>query len=184
MKKSHNGDIESLIIEHTRYLYKLAYRLTGIRESAEDLVQDLFVNLCPNDEVLRDVQHPRAWLTTVLYRAFIKNVRRENRSPFRQYRTYRCQAEEHCSNYIVENTVCEQQGPEGQTAQSQLKEHLAAALNKINEDQRSVLILHDVEGYTLLELEAMMEVPVGTLKSRLHRARNKLEGLLKPKNLL
>lgn len=51
-------------------------------------------------------------------------------------------------------------------------------LEHLNEDQRTLLTLHDIEFYTLAELETILETPLGTLKSRLHRARARLRGLL------
>ena len=57
-------------------------------------------------------------------------------------------------------------------------EQVSRALNELNANQRSLIILHDLEGYTLSELETMLETPIGTLKSRLNRARAKLRELL------
>ncbi|NOQ68906.1 MAG: hypothetical protein GQ573_02150, partial [Gammaproteobacteria bacterium] len=60
-----------------------------------------------------------------------------------------------------------------------LQNRLQEALNQLNEDQRALMILHDVEGYTLNEIHTMHDVSIGTLKSRLNRARSRLRELLK-----
>jgi len=57
-------------------------------------------------------------------------------------------------------------------------QQIKAALDLLNRDHRAVLTLHDMEGYTLFELESLLEIPLGTLKSRLHRARAKLRKIL------
>jgi RNA polymerase sigma-70 factor (ECF subfamily) len=69
--------------------------------------------------------------------------------------------------------------PEKSMEHSFQSEQIEKALNKLSKDQRAVITLHDIEGYQLTELEVLLEVPLGTLKSRLHRARVKLRENLK-----
>ena len=66
------------------------------------------------------------------------------------------------------------------------REHINIALNKLKENHRLLVLLHDVEGYSMQEIAEMIEVPVGTIKSRLSRARNNLREILnkmEPKNV-
>ena len=55
------------------------------------------------------------------------------------------------------------------------QERLQQAFSRLNADQRALVALHDIEGYTLVELESILDAPIGTLKSRLHRARKQLK---------
>jgi len=64
--------------------------------------------------------------------------------------------------------------PERQAIGSQLRDQLLCAIALLNEDQRAVILFHDVEGYTLEELSVVLNQPLGTLKSRIHRARARL----------
>ena len=68
--------------------------------------------------------------------------------------------------------------PESQILNSEALERVEQALFELNEDQRILVVLHDVEGYKLTEIQQMLDIPIGTLKSRLHRAREQLKKLL------
>ena len=158
---------EALLRPHVEHLYHLGYRLTGNRDDAEDLVQELLTKLYPRREELAGLEHLRAWLSRSLYNLFIDGTRRAARTP---------SADEDITEY--ELPADSAQGPEAETARSQADRKLWAALDQLSPEHRSVLILHDMEGYGLGELELMLETPVGTLKSRLHRARNRMRELL------
>jgi RNA polymerase sigma-70 factor (ECF subfamily) len=158
----------ALLRPHVEYLYRMAFRFCGSREDAEDLVQDVLLKLYPRTGQLAEVDNLRSWLTTVLYRQFIDRTRHVNRSP-------------------VQLADCDEQidspdnpgaGPERVTEQEHEIDQVQAALSRLNEDQRILVVLHDIEGYRLTELQQMLHVPLGTLKSRLHRARGQLKKFL------
>jgi RNA polymerase sigma-70 factor (ECF subfamily) len=117
----------------------------------------------------------RSWLVKVLYNTFIDQQRRASRSPLRLLRLNYNEE----SHDILESVPTEQSGPEENSMQSQRRTRLLRAINSLNKNQRYVCLLHDVEGYTFSELEEILDTPIGTLKSRLHRARENLRKLLK-----
>ncbi len=80
---------------------------------------------------------------------------------------------------ILEGFRDENPDPAGANDAAILQDRLQRSLNQLNEDQRILVILHDVEGYTLQEIHTMYDVSIGTLKSRLNRARSRLRELLK-----
>jgi len=172
MKPSQN--IDELIIEHMNYLYRIAFRLTGCSYSSEDIVQDLFVNLSPKDIDSKTLKNPRAWLATILYRTFIKHHRREKRSPISRHNTVFVNE----NNAFMDEIASSSPGPAELAEQSRLQTQLMNAVYSLNEKYRTVVVLHDVEGYTLQELQQITDTPLGTLKSRLHRARLKLQVIL------
>jgi len=179
-----DSSIETLIIENTQYLYKFAYKLTGSKASAEDLVQELFVTLSPDIQNIEHVRHPRAWLSTILYRLFVKNWRIEKRSPIVKLQGDQIASESGFGEAdSIANAVAPGHGPHEKLEQDDLRKMLLSAIDKLNKDQQELITLHDAEGYTLPELEQILGIPLGTLKSRLHRARSKLEHLLKKKEL-
>ncbi len=71
--------------------------------------------------------------------------------------------------------------PDNDLEQSRNNMALWLSINSLPEDQRDVVILHDMEGYPLREIETILDCPIGTLKSRLHRARRRLRNDLKGK---
>jgi RNA polymerase sigma-70 factor (ECF subfamily) len=160
---------EELVRPHLTYLYRLAYRFCGNQDDAEDLVQDLLVKLYPRQADLEKVEKLRPWLVTSLYRMFVDGTRRKARSPLEL-------VENEAALYeTVANSDCT---PDMALAEDQRIDQIQAAFNRLSEDHRILLTLHDIEGYRLVELESMLEVPVGTLKSRIHRARAKMRELL------
>ena len=170
-----NIAFELILRPHLKYLFKISYRFTGNKSDAEDLVQDLLVKLYPKMDELRDVQQMRPWLLRVLYRQFIDNTRKQKHSPLRLVSRPLNKEKESSNDQIVDTAP----SPEKNMENSFLSEQIEKALNKLSKDQRAVITLHDIEGYQLTELEVLLEVPLGTLKSRLHRARAKLRENLK-----
>lgn len=166
---------EHLVRPHLKPLFRLAYRLTRSREDAEDLIQELLLKLYPRRQKLTEVERLRPWLTRILYRLFIDNHRRYLRSPLHLAVDY---APEMQNSDPIDNLAGKGGDPEQDTEQTVLIRHLLNAIDRLSEDHRLVLSLHDVEGYTLEEMEAILDCPIGTLKSRLHRARARLRELL------
>jgi RNA polymerase sigma-70 factor (ECF subfamily) len=166
-------NFEDLMRPEVDYLYRLAWRFTGSVADAEDLVQDVLIKLFPRTGELLDIERLRPWLARVLYHQFVDSVRRQVRSPIVEL----AQGAEPEDNPL-DALSTPNDGPEDQAERSGLRERLLRALDRLNPEQRAVVTMHDVEGYSLEELETMLETPLGTLKSRLHRARQRLRALL------
>ncbi|HEB55464.1 MAG TPA: RNA polymerase sigma factor [Gammaproteobacteria bacterium] len=155
---------------HLQRLYRLAYRFTGQRADAEDLVQDVVVKLYPRLQEMQKIEQLGPWLARVLYRHFVDRLRSSQRSPLHLVTEDEPALDEHRS---------EAPDPATNTESELLQTRLQSALDQLNDDQRALVILHDIEGYTLNEIHSMYDVSVGTLKSRLSRARGRLRELLK-----
>ena len=167
-KRSEHDQFEQLLQPHLKQLYKLAYRFTRERNDAEDLVQDVLLKLYPRLQEIQAIESLGPWLARVLYRHFIDRLRSRKRSPL---------------HYVgdddsIDDQVDEGSGPAGHFDQIALLHRLQRSLDQLNEDQRALVILHDVEGYTPKEIHFMHDVSIGTLKSRLSRARTRLRELL------
>ena len=172
--RSQPVDFEDLVRPHVDHLYRLAFRFTGSREDAEDLVQDLLVKLYPRRDELARVERLRPWLTRVLYRQFVDQNRKRGR--LRLLDPAGPDGEEGSDPF--DRMASEAPDPETETSATLARKRLETALEQLSRDQRAVVALHDMEGYTLVELAETLEVPTGTLKSRLHRARARLRALL------
>jgi RNA polymerase sigma-70 factor (ECF subfamily) len=157
-------------------MYRFAFRLSGQQQDAEDLVQDVVVKLYPRLEELESIQQLRPWLNRVLYRQFIDSVRRKGR-----------QADSPLSSFDapdVENWVDSQYAdlPDitEQLDSSSMGVVLGRALSEMSPDQRTLLLLCDVDGWGQEDVAAVLDIPLGTVKSRLHRCRaalrKKLQG--------
>jgi len=161
---------EKQIRPHLTTLYQYAYRLCGHPDDAEDLVQDLLINLYNKDIDLRSLKKAKTWLLKSLYHQFIDFTRKQKRNPS-------------VPNFEDETDNLNQQvdaahTPYQSVEQARLGEKLENALNELPTEQKMLILLHDVEGHTLVEIAEIMDTPLGTLKSRLHRTRKALRTVL------
>lgn len=172
-KKNTHTEFENLIQPYLEGLYRLAYRFSGNQHDAEDLIQDLLLKLYPRFSELTSIENPRSWMSRVLYNLFIDKQRQLSRTPaIASEQDPDLQPLEH-QNWLSK--------PEDDLNNLLIQKHISKAMNSLNADQRSLIVLHDIEEFTLPELSAMLDTPVGTLKSRIHRARAKLREKLSKK---
>jgi RNA polymerase sigma-70 factor (ECF subfamily) len=158
---------EALVGPHVEPLYRVARRYTGSGDEAEDLVQELLTRLYPRRGELASVRELRPWLLRSLHNLFIDRQRQRARRPWTE-------GGEGEGEAGVEGLASPEPGPAARVENQLTAERLQGALMGLNPDQRAVVTLHDIEGYTLEELATVLAAPVGTLKSRLHRARAQL----------
>lgn len=170
------AEFDQLLREHVPVLYRSAYRWTGSADRAEDLVQELLVRLYPKLDELRLLDRVRPWVLRVMYRIFVDQLRRERSSPvqFGADSLDDVGAGEEDDDRFTDPSA----GPPQLVEQQLTQERIAAAWVHLGEEHRVVLAMHDIEDYSLPELSQIMDIPLGTLKSRLHRARAKLRELL------
>lgn len=172
-KRSAASKFEELMRPQVEFLHRLAWRFTGSTADAEDLVQDVLLKLYPRSEELAGIERLRPWLAKVLYRQYVDFVRQRARSPVA------APAEDgQVADDVLAALAAAQDGPDGEVERGELRARILAALEQLNPEQRAVVVMHDVEGYTLEELEPILGAPLGTLKSRLHRARQRLRAHL------
>lgn len=167
-------EFDHLLREHVPALYRSAYRWTGAADRAEDLVQEVLVRLYPKLDELRRLDRIRPWVLRVMYRIFVDQVRRERSSPVRFGAAPPDNGAEVDSQELIDPSA----GPAELVEQEFTQERVMAAWETLGEEHRVVLSMHDIEDYSLPELAQIMDVPIGTLKSRLHRARTRLRALL------
>lgn len=158
---------------HLDRLYRLAFRLTGAQSDAEDLLQDVLVKLYERRDELSSITDLGPWLGRVLYNRFIDDARKHARRRL---------------TAIDPDTLgsadgdCEcdcEFGPPDVIAETQFSiMQVQQAVAALSIEHRTVLLMHDAEGYKIHEIQTITGTPVGTLKSRLHRARARLRGLL------
>ena len=170
-KKSAESRFSEQIRPHLQNLYRQAYRLTQDQDDAEDLVQDFLLRLFEKQIDLSEIENPSTWLLRGLYNLFVDNYRKKSRLPVDD--------RELNSDEIIENIRGSSLTPEKQYIESFTQARLKTAITKLNPDQQALIALHDMEGHKLTELAEIFDTPLGTLKSRLHRARKDLRDLLK-----
>ena len=150
-----------LVRLHQRRAYLVARAIVTVHEDAEDAVQDGFVRAWQAIERFDPSQGFSAWLNRIVANAALDITRR------RKVRS-------------TEELTDALRAPFRDPAQdAELKSRLAEALAQIPERARSVIVMHDIEGFTHVEIGEMLGIPGGTARSDLHHARQKLRELLK-----
>lgn len=166
---------QRLVQPHLGSLFAFAWRLSGNREDAEDLVQDVVAKLYPRLEELESVDQLRPWLNRVLYRQFVDSVRRRGRQADRPFSDFGVR--DNPSDWL--DTVESDDGsPEWAVDRDRIGPLLDKAMEQLSPDQRTLLLLHDVDGWCQDDLAQVLDIAVGTVKSRLHRSRAMLKKYL------
>lgn len=166
-----NHAFDQLVRPHFERLYRLAFRLTGSNAEAEDLFQELLIKAFGKLDDLVDIEEPGAWLSRVMYNLFIDQHRR-----FARQRMHLVD-EGHLGGDGLAGLAGDDD-PVVNNERLQQFQRLDTALQQLSAEHRIVVLLHDTEGYKLQEIHELIGVPVGTVKSRLHRARARLREIL------
>lgn len=161
---------EELLSEHLDALHGTALRLCGgLRADAEDLLQEAALRAFRAFRELRDEDAARSWLFTILARTHLNRAR----TVARRRETFSGDLEEPAFESALESWQ-PSRTPEDLFEGRRLRERLTAALDALEPEMRAVVWLVDVEGFRQREAAAMLDIPGGTVASRLYRAHCKL----------
>lgn len=166
-------DFNDEIIPHLDALYNFGLRLTSDPNDAEDLVQDTIVKAYRFFSSYEKGTNAKAWLFRILKNSYINNYRKKSKKP--QEVDY----DEVATFYeTIRAERTETSDLEDKMFRELIDDELSEALDNIPEDFRTVVLLCDVEDFTYEEIANMLDVPIGTIRSRLHRGRNLLKAEL------
>lgn len=159
---AHRLAFELEALPHFREIHASAYRLTRRQGDAEDLAQDVFLQAWKSWHRYQRGSNCRAWLYKILWNVHHQKLRKKIPTPL---------GEE--GDRLLENLEARATTPAGIS-----DEEVAKALERLPEFHREIVLLSYVEGFTYQEIASILGVPVGTVMSRLFRARATLRGLL------
>ena len=164
---SKREEFESEALVHLDTLYNVALRLTSNAANAEDLVQDTVTKAYRSWEKYEKGTNCRALLVTIMRNTFINQFRRESKRPT----AVQFDSVEDVS--IFESV--QDRDPEGSFFRFIVDDEVKQAIQDLPEEFRIPVVLSDVEGMSYAEIAAILELPVGTVKSRLFRGRRRLQ---------
>ena len=156
---------EQVARDHGRFLYTVAYRLTGNHDDTQDLVQEVLLRVQRGLVTYRP-GNLSGWLSRITTNVFLDQVRATKRRP--------TEALPDDADRVIEGGLAADEA----LAAAQLPEHLQQALLALPVDYRAVVVLSDVVGLSYAEIGEALGVPVGTVRSRLHRGRLQLRTAL------
>ena len=163
------SEFEGVALVHLDLLYRAALRLTHNRAEAEDLVQETWLRALRHFDQFDPGSNCRAWLLTILRNAFLNRVRREGREILESDMA----ATEAGAARLEEASVA-RSSPEEDFFQTVLHGDVDRALKTLSLPFRLVVTLVDLEGLTYKEVAQVLDCPIGTVMSRLSRARQLL----------
>ncbi|MDB4835344.1 sigma-70 family RNA polymerase sigma factor, partial [Cyclobacteriaceae bacterium] len=161
---------EQEFLPHTDALHSFAYRLTREQNDANDLVQETFMKAYRFAQSFEQGTNAKAWLFRILKNTFINDFRKKSKEPSKvDYNEI--------ESFVNTEDVDTPPSFEVKAEESQylIGDEVANALNSLATEFRTILILSDLEGFKYDEMAKILDIPIGTVRSRLHRARNLLK---------
>ena len=162
------GAWETLMNTYAKRVFNMAYQFCGNREEAEDLTQDIFLKLHHALSKFDFQKNFTAWLLTLSKNYLIDEYRRT--------KWERTQRDEFDERVLAQSTLS---GPEDNLARKETQAIIWEGLNRLSSEMRMAVILRDLQGRSYEEMAEILDLPLGTVKSRVNRARLALAEVLK-----
>ncbi|MGE0395386.1 MAG: sigma-70 family RNA polymerase sigma factor [Kofleriaceae bacterium] len=160
-----------LLVLHRDRVFNITYRMLGNRSEAEDVAQEVFITVFKTIDSFRE----EAKFSTWLYRVAVNHTKNRIKYLARRHDRDRDELDESAHsqqvNGAVTGTPVRSAQPDKALASAQMEKLLQEAIDSLDEDQRAVVILRDVEEMSIEDICEITGLPDGTVKSRLHRAR-------------
>ena len=150
--------LEAAIEAHADSMYRVAFRLLGDREGADEIVQETFIGAWKGIGGLKDPKKIKSWLFGILRHQVYQAIKRSNRRP------------------KLEAFLQEPAAPDRNL--TELQQQVQLALGELEEEQRLPILLVSMEGWTTEEAAKLLGIPKGTVLSRLYRGRQRLKEIL------
>ncbi|NOJ95092.1 sigma-70 family RNA polymerase sigma factor [Corallococcus sp. CA049B] len=164
---------ESLVLQHQDRLYDFCFRMLGDREEAHDLVQEIFVSVHQNVRRFREDARLSTWLFRISKNHCLNRLK---------YLQRRGRGRSDVFDEVSAAAIAEGGGappqPDAALDAARERARVQRAISQLDPDARMLVALRDIEGLSYDEIVDITELPEGTVKSRLHRAREKLANLL------
>jgi RNA polymerase sigma-70 factor (ECF subfamily) len=175
LDKAHLDKIfEEEFLPHANALKTFAFHLTFNDEEANDLVQETFFKAYKFIDKYQEGTNAKAWLFKILKNAYINEYRKRSKRPvkvdYEEVTAYHEGEDDRVTGYLdLREDIFK----------AMMGDEVTQALNSLPLDFRTVILLCDIEGFTYEEISKIIDVPIGTVRSRLFRARNLLKEKLK-----
>lgn len=174
-----NHDFEQQLTGVLDRLYAAALRMTKNRPDAEDLVSEAVTKALKNKDSLQDPASFRGWIFRILTNTFLSNCRK--RKNFTEIGLPDSDPDSNNEDFWLFDRLHQPfllfwgSNPEQEFLNNMLRDDLCRALDQLKEEYRVIVLLSDVQGFSYPEIADILEIPVGTVRSRLSRARSRLQ---------
>ncbi len=171
-------EFEQTALEYIDSLFNVAMKMTGNREEAEDLVQETYLKMHRFSHTFMEGTNLKAWLFKILRNSFNNVYRKKTREPHEVRYDYEIE------DFFLYNKTSSVQRNNGSVSEKKLniddylEDEVKFALDNLPQDFREVVLYSEIEGLSYEEISDVIGCPIGTVKSRLYRARKLLQKLL------
>jgi len=169
-------EFKALVFPHLEALHRVAIRLTRDHGESEELVAETILKACENFRKLRDQTRVKQWLLRILSNTFVSQCRVRHRHQEAQY-----EEESEDGGYfslydqLTQSFLVLWGNPEREVVNKLMDEDIQRAISELPEEFRLAVVLCDVEGLRYREIAQILEIPIGTVRSRLARGRALLQ---------
>jgi RNA polymerase sigma-70 factor (ECF subfamily) len=167
-------EFEARLVESSRLVFRVAFSVLRQREDAEDVAQDAFAKAHRSFSQLRDRERFRAWLVRMTWRMALDRQRANRRRLAREVPVVGSLTGSGSVEPGLSNRLQAEATPDALVAQERA-DHLWTAIDALPEKLRLVVVLAGIEGHDMREVASLLDVPEGTVKSRLFLARKQLK---------
>ena len=166
-------DFTTETLPHENALYNYALKISGNTDDAQDLVQETYYKAYRHFDKFQSGTNSKAWMFMILKNTFINDYRKSIREPYKlDYEQIQNFYENIKSDRAQENNL------DSDYYNNLLDDELTEAIDQLPTKMREVFLLCDLEGYSYEETAELVDCPIGTVRSRLHRARHMLQEIL------
>ena len=177
LKQAAKGDMkafEVLITRHEKFIYNIALRIMGNTEDAKDITQETIIKIYRNLSSCADIEHMRAWVVRITHNTCMDEFRRRKGKMTESYDAVVALGDDIAERQIVDPAS----GPEALLLRKEMAGLLQKGLDCLSEQHRALVVLRDIQGLSYEEIAQAMDIPLGTVKSRISRGRSALKKIL------
>jgi len=172
IKRAQQGDgksIEELLIAYEKKVYNIAYRFMGNEADAYDMAQESLIKIYRGIATFKGESSLSSWIYRLTVNTCMDGLRKRKNTPV-------------SLEYSIEKGVAFEDDytdtPEAQALSLERSEDIQKAINILSENYKAVILMRDIDGFSYEEISQMLDISVGTVKSRINRGRQKLKELL------
>ncbi len=174
LKQRDERAFNRLVLDYEKQVYRLVWRMLGNQQEAEDMTQEVFVQVWKSIDTFRGDSKLSTWL----YRIALNLTKNRNKYLSRRLHKSHSPLDESEPDESLQGaqgrTSGEIRRPDWEAIGNETERVVAMSLHSLDEEYREILVLRDVENLSYEEVGAITNLPAGTVKSRLHRARSLL----------
>jgi len=177
-RKAADGDRDAfnqLVLSYEKKVFNIAYRMCGNYEDASELAQEAFIKVFKSIDSFRADSEFGTWIYRITVNVCLDYSRKQKNN---NKMVINDPSEE---DYIMYNLPSKEKSPSDYAESRETIREISDALGKLKEDQKAMIVLRDIEGFTYNEISKMLKISEGTVKSRINRARLALSNILSPK---